>query len=186
MKRFGLIVTLISSFMFPISIMVPFNSCDLVDVKDEENEDDNALTNLTMLTLLAGHDFTDQDLQGKIGGVDWTYQSGKAAIWGSDTGTLHINIYSSAPSGGDECGGGAYASGANVVMTSVPNEVQLNQLSFSIQNITLYDGQTNNIAVQGAIEILSINTSGNVTGRIDARADADNYVNGNFTIKYCQ
>lgn len=44
---------------------------------------------------------------------------------------------------------------------------------------------TNYICTEGALEIQSIDTSGmTVTGRIDARFDGDNYVNGNFVAAY--
>lgn len=74
---------------------------------------------------------------------------------------------------------------------TVPNEVGLYKLSFDLgsfsgQTVTLFDQQTvlNTIATTGAIEILTI-TDTEVTGRVDARADKDNFVNGNFTVSFC-
>lgn len=44
----------------------------------------------------------------------------------------------------------------------------------------------NSIAVQGAVEITSIDEEkGIVKGRIDAKIDSDNSVNGNFEVTLC-
>lgn len=44
----------------------------------------------------------------------------------------------------------------------------------------------NNIAVEGAYEIISVDTITKlVTGKMDAYIDNDNFINGNFTLKYC-
>ena len=54
------------------------------------------------------------------------------------------------------------------------------------QTVTLYDDDTgtNFIATRGQVEILTV-TALELTGRIAVAYDADNYVNGNFTIAHC-
>src|SRR5690606_40977769 len=53
--------------------------------------------------------------------------------------------------------------------------------------VTLFDDEEvmNVIATEGAVEITSV-TDTHVTGRIDARADEDNFISGNFTVALCQ
>ena len=55
------------------------------------------------------------------------------------------------------------------------------------RTVTLFDDEEvmNVIATEGAVEITSV-TDTHVTGRIDARADEDNFINGNFTVPLCQ
>jgi hypothetical protein len=128
-----------------------------------------------------GYSFIDQDMQGKIGGSPWTYVSGKA----EESSSLSLDIYGVAPGGSGECDPVAYVGVDEVVMTIVPDAVGLYELGPS-QTVTIFDGVTNYIVQSGAVEILSIDKPGQVvTGRIDAEWDDNNYVNGNFTIKFC-
>jgi hypothetical protein len=80
----------------------------------------------------------------------------------------------------------------DMVFFTVPNAVGLYKLKFSFsggtdnQTATLFDTEEtlNVIATEGAIEILTITTA-EVTGRLDVRSDANNYINGNFTVTLC-
>ncbi len=133
-----------------------------------------------------GYNFIDQNLQGEIGGVPWTFVSGTAEDpFGDDE--LWIKLYNIDPAGGDPWAGGAYAAAEDTLMVKLPETVGLVELSWGGQWFTLYDESTgvNIFCVEGAIEILTIDPVGlTVTGRVDARSDEGNYVNGNFSASY--
>lgn len=151
---------------------------------------------LTCLTLACSDDdekgssysFKEQDLQGEIEGGSWTYADGyveTTTLEGVES--LSVNLMLTQTSGACE----TFSIEGDQVFFTVPNEVGLYKLSFNLgsfsgQTVTLFDQQTvlNTIATTGAIEILTI-TDTEVTGRVDARADKDNFVNGNFTVSFC-
>ncbi|MBL7833825.1 MAG: hypothetical protein JNK18_07720 [Cyclobacteriaceae bacterium] len=151
---------------------------------------------LTCLTLACSDDdekgssysFKEQDLQGEIEGGRWTYADGyveTTTLEGVES--LSVNLMLTQTSGACE----TFSIEGDQVFFTVPNEVGLYKLSFNLgsfsgQTVTLFDTETvlNTIATKGAIEILTI-TDTEVTGRIDARADKDNFVNGNFTVSFC-
>lgn len=130
------------------------------------------------------YEFIDQDLQGKIGGTDWIYQSGSAEIDSFNNNSLDITIYDIDPDGGDACDVFAYFNADNIVMMSVPNQTGSYTLGNS-RTITLYDGYTNYILTEGKLEILTVDTGTIVTGRIAAGYDSNNTVIGNFSVTYC-
>ncbi len=127
-----------------------------------------------------GSKYIDQDLAGKIGGADFTYVSGSAKIDSFDSTKLSIVLGAVAPA--DPCDDFANF-GTSKVMTSVPDEVQANTLGLS-QTVTLFDGTTNAIATEGEIEVLT-RSSTEVQGRLRAKIDSDDEVNGNFTVVFC-
>jgi hypothetical protein len=134
----------------------------------------------------SGYDFVDQPLQGKIGGASWLYVSGTATDQFAN-GSLWIYNYDITPNGPDPFALIAYAAAVDKVLFVVPASVGLHELSQSGQTVTIIDnpGNDNIICVDGAVEILTIDPVGKlVTGRIDARFDSDNFVNGNFTAVY--
>ncbi|MBL7840746.1 MAG: hypothetical protein JNJ75_11430 [Cyclobacteriaceae bacterium] len=138
------------------------------------------------------YSFKNQDLQGKIEGGSWTYADGyveTTTLEGVES--LSVNLMLTQVDGA--CGN--FSVEGDEVFFFVPNAVGLYKLSFDLgsfdgQVVTLYDDDDggpdpiNVIATKGAIEILTI-TDTEVTGRIDARADKDNFVNGNFTVSFC-
>lgn len=154
---------------------------------------------LTCLTLACSDDdekgnsysFKDRDLQGEIEGDSWTYADGYVETMTVDgEESLSVNLMLV-----QESAACAVFPEGDQVFFFVPNAVGLYKLSFDLgsfdgQVVTLYDDDnggpnaTNIIATTGAIEILTI-TDTEVTGRIDARYDKDNYVNGNFTVSFC-
>jgi hypothetical protein len=127
--------------------------------------------------------FIDQNLQGKIGGVAWSFVSGTADSTFIG-GELYIELYNISPSGDPWAGG--YAAAQDHVLFSVPATVGVYPLSLS-QTATLnqFAGSMNYICTETAVEILSIDTTGlSVTGRINASYDGSTSVNGNFTALY--
>jgi hypothetical protein len=122
----------------------------------------------------SGYNFIDQPLQGKIGGSAWQLDSGAASEPFAD-GNLWISLY--------DVGG----AGEDRVFFVTAKNVGLREFSFGGEEVTLIDmpGNNNMICYEGALDIQTIDPIGHVvTGRIDARFDADNYVNGNFTATY--
>lgn len=79
------------------------------------------------------------------------------------------------------------------VFFTLPSNTGVHLLKFDFNDlegsrtVTLFDDEEvmNVIATEGAVEITSV-TDTHVTGRIDARADEDNFINGNFTVPLCQ
>lgn len=137
----------------------------------------------------SGYAFKDQDLSGKIEGESWTYADGFAetSIF-EDEEILNIDLFLAQANPACE----VEQREGDAVFFFVPNAVGVYHLSFDLgsfdgQVVTLLDDVDipfNTIATKGAIEILTI-TDTEVTGRIDARADGDNYVNGNFRVSFC-
>ena len=135
----------------------------------------------------SGYSFKEQTLQGQIGGDDWEFKVGTAEMQENDT--LWIDLYGVDDE--DPCNN--WNIEGDYLLFFIPAQVGVHELSFNWetggQTVTFYDESAtmNNVAVEGAVEILSIDeTNGEVTGRIDAKIDGDNEVNGNFTAVYCQ
>lgn len=135
------------------------------------------------------YNFTNQDLAGVIEGVSWTYGDGYADVTGEgENAKLHVTLL--LPSEGEGCD---ILADGDRTMFSFPRYAGLHILKFDYNDVensrtvTLFDDEEtmNVIATQGAVEITSI-TDTEVKGRIDARADDDNFVNGNFTVPLCQ
>lgn len=135
------------------------------------------------------YNFKDQALAGAIEGVDWTYGNGYANITGDASAEkLHVTLV--LPTENEGCD---IMPEGDMVFFSLPKllGVQVLRLDFdNLENsrtVTLYDSEEimNVIATEGAVEITSV-TDTEVTGRIDARADDVNFVNGNFTVPLCQ
>ena len=136
-------------------------------------------------------DFIDQNLQGTIDGQSYNYGEGfvdETTI--NDLNRLSFSLYDISEDFTDVCDFNGFGNEVNVFFNT-PAEVGLYELSLDLQNfegqtVTLFnpDNTLNIIASTGAVEILTI-TSTQVTGRIDARVDGDNTINGNFTAVFC-
>lgn len=152
------------------------------------------LFGIMLLTACGGDDegpsysFLDQDTQGLINTKSWEVQSGIAQESVVTTGETSIDLTSSNLT--NPCDD--FSFGTNSVFFSAPNAVGIYELVFDFDDfsksrtVTLFDASEvlNVIATEGAIEILTI-TSDEITGRIDARADGESFVNGNFTATVC-
>lgn len=135
--------------------------------------------------------FIDQNLQGIIDGISFESKGGYFDE-GFESGTFSIRIYDTSEEG-NVCD--IFGSEFVSILFSIPDEVGLYELSFNLES---FSGQTvtllnpngeggvpqNNIASIGAVEILTISET-ELTGRMDATLDAENTVNGNFTIIFC-
>jgi hypothetical protein len=127
--------------------------------------------------------FKDQNAQGKINNTAFAYADGFA-----DVDDEEINVTLTLEQSGDIC---SNMPEGNTVFFTVDNELKVSKLYFNLgtfegQTVTLFqdEGTLNVIATKGAVEILSV-TETEVTGRLDARADSDSFINGNFTVQRC-
>jgi hypothetical protein len=129
--------------------------------------------------------FKDQNLQGKIDGLPFNFGEGMVE---DEDDTFLVSLFHEDESlSACEIGLEEYVS----AFFMVPKEVGIYKLYFNLSNfdgqvVTLFnpDGFQNNIATIGAIEILTI-TEGGITGRMDARMDSQNRINGNFSANFC-
>ncbi len=146
-------------------------------------------------------DYKNQPLQGKIAGEDWTSVSGTVStlMLGTDTFQHQFSVMDTLVDT-TFCTGGTgqrsfiffFLQDENAIV--VPGEKKL-KLDFNnlADNYTVtfvsYDDDgnpENNIATKGAYEILTVDTTNRlVTGRMDIPLDDNNFVNGNFSIRYC-
>lgn len=131
-----------------------------------------------------GYNFKDQDAMGEIAGGEWRYQDGYADVNGDE---INLTLMSAQEDGGRGCD--VFLPEGDQVFFSVPAEKGLYKLGLGVDSrvVTLLDDEEtfNYLAVEGAIEILSISRT-DISGRIDARNDEDdNFVNGDFRILIC-
>ena len=159
----------INIFTFVVIAISILASCK----KDDENN--------------SGYEFKNQNLQGKIGNVAWQLNSGNAEDDGSE---LDIDLW--VVNETDPCN--VLFGDSTRIFFGIDNVVGLTELNldltniFSGQTVTFFipDGSQNLVASEGAVEILSIDTATNlVSGRMDVTFDEETFVNGNFTIDYC-
>ena len=134
--------------------------------------------------------FIDQKLTGKIGTSNWAYQDGFAEVVSSgDENNLRVELFLEQ----QEKGCGVFIPEGNSMFFYIPGKKGVYPLHFDMQGsnsliVTLYEEDdpigVNHHAGEGAVEIVSI-TETEVQGRVDAWADGENYVNGNFVIAIC-
>lgn len=136
----------------------------------------------------AKYNFKDQNLQGKVDGESYEFGDGHFEESQFESDKYSIDLYDASESE-DACN--LFFSEHVSVFFSIPKEVGVYKLFFNLSNftgqtVTLYnpDGSQNNIATEGAVEILTVSDT-QITGRMDARMDSDNNVNGNFTVDIC-
>ena len=162
--------------MLFLSGLLAFQSCR------DENENKSAPT----------FAFKDQMMSGKIDDVTWTKQDGIAeANTVGQASVLNFAFFITQP-GGSACQVAFPIKGAHVSFLVVgvkglyaitdPDPYKSN--GAPSVTITTADGSTL-IAKRGAVEILGISNT-TVSGRIDAYADDQNFVNGNFEVLICR
>lgn len=141
--------------------------------------------------------YKNQPLQGEINGQAWSYVLGEANSyqWTAPEYAHSFNITDTTDS--DTCY--AYSNkrsriifsfdDLNAILTKVTNKLKFDFTADSKTVTFVYyesGSPINNIVTEGAYEILSVDTVTRlVTGRMDVKIDNDNYMNGNFTLKYC-
>ncbi len=138
-----------------------------------------------------GHSFLDQNMSGMIDGISFNFKAGSADIEMEEN-TMDLDFFDvNEENDGSDDFCGFFGFGENVkVFFFIKNEVGLYNLELNTdltgQTVTLFnpDGAQNFISADGAVEILSISET-EVKGRIDAKFDKENFVNGNFTLSVC-
>jgi hypothetical protein len=162
------------STLMMIAASVALMSCDT----GSNDDDGNAVV------------FKDQTLQGTFNNKPFSFVSGTVEASTFETGSYDLDLYNVASTGTGSWGPTYPFSGYLKVMTTVPAKIGRTDLSFSFDGsdnhtVTLYDpdaGSLNIIATIGAVEITAIDTAAKtVTGRIAAKDEEGNEVNGNFT-----
>lgn len=129
------------------------------------------------------YSFKNQDLSGKIGGDSWTYEDGfidEFTFEGKDFLSSNLTLTQD----GSVC---EVDLEGNYIYFGAPKKVGVYKLKGGNERIFLVMNNNHTAsfdANKGAIEILSI-TETQVTGRIDARFNGNNFVNGNFTVSFC-
>jgi len=135
-------------------------------------------------------EFQAQNLQGEIGGSKWELVAGKAQDFSINNDLLSIEMVGVMVM--DTCQ--LSLPNTSKISFEVPKQVGLYELKVDLQNpgatqtVTFFVAAENQdyIASQGAIEILEINLEIELLkGRMDARVDKKNFVNGNFDLAIC-
>lgn len=133
-----------------------------------------------------GFEFIDQPLQGKIAGADWTFVIGSVIVSTFNSEEYRYSLLSTSIDNSELCD--SFAHTGDRIFFFIPQEEGVFELSLD-QSVAMFDEENtdNIIATDGAVEILSIDRdTGVITGRIDARFDGNNFVNGNFTATLCE
>lgn len=126
------------------------------------------------------YEFKDQAAQGKIGNVAWEYEDGKV-----EDVEVAFNIELLLTQPAPACENPGFGIGNQVYFT-LPRSAGLFELSPNGHTVTIFNissAQTF-VATQGAVEIISASGSF-LFGRIDARFDDGNFVNGSFSVPFC-
>jgi len=133
-------------------------------------------------------DYASGPLAGKINGQAWSLGHGVAATYVSNgQSTLYLSFGQTASS--DPCAPvDTSGSGGSYVTASAPNQTGETKFNvFTVPPVTIGyagpQGETSAFA-NGKIRIDSV-TATQVTGHLVAQSDADNTVNGAFTVSIC-
>jgi hypothetical protein len=137
------------------------------------------------------YEFIDQNLQGKISNAGWFFASGDAIEFSNTEETTFMISLHSTPTD-DPC---LEFYEDNYILFSISGEIGLKELSldfsggtesFTVTFVEAISPPQNNIATEGAVEIISIDTElGIIKGRMDIRFDDKNHVNGEFEVSIC-
>lgn len=143
----------------------------LISCSDDDSDNDGP-----------SYEFKNQELQGMIDGQ--AFVLGEGTVSSSD-GELSLKLLSDmeTASACDQFGSGDFVR----VFFTIAEAEGIVELSFEEQTVTLFNPENtlNIIITEGAVEITSISES-SVSGKIDARYDDENFVNGNFTAEFCE
>lgn len=142
--------------------------------------------------------YKNQVLQGKINGETWIYAQGEVSSTSWDVGEIshYFEIIDTAQS--DSCfiisGKRSklifHTDDTGKIIQPTVHELYIDWNTLEGKTVTLVSysetSVDNIIAAEGAYEIISVDTVAKlVTGKMDAYIDKDNFINGNFTLKYC-
>lgn len=161
-------------------------------------------TSLTILIILSGiilltyckkkeeeaplppHNFLNQPMSGKVNGQEWVLGAGRSIY----TNPYYKFFFSdSVNTTNDLCNQTGF--GKRAIIIAIPKiEQKIYGITYPGTSalqflIVKEDGNSYYVnGASGALEVLSIDNE-KITGRIDAKLNDSNYVNGNFTIQLC-
>lgn len=128
------------------------------------------------------HKFKSQDLQGKFAGLPWTFETGSMKKY-PKLNDAFLYLTDTSITTADTCD--IYGYGLRKVRLFLPLPLQLKTYGLASDLYSCkFDDGTKEILAIGAIEITSISAN-IVRGRIDARIDTNNSINGEFKIRIC-
>ncbi len=150
----------------------------------------NTTTNALLAVLLVAlcgcggdtYEITEQPLQGKVGGADWSFVFGETNFFLSDENDYVVALHGSA---GAACGVSGLT--GNKLLLSFPTSPGDYDLSYQrSMTFVVYeeDGIDNLAATDGRIIIDEI-TATTITGGVYGTFDGDNVIDGNFTATIC-
>lgn len=145
-------------------------TASLVSCKDDDDDDKPS------------YSFKDQEAQGKIGNESWTYTDGYA------TNDQFFVINLTLDEGETGCGISDPKKDRVSFIAEFETKVYQLGTGSTVYTVTLTDAenlQDQHISIEGAIEITSV-TDTHVSGKLDARFDEENFINGNFTVPICK
>lgn len=173
-----------------LTLFIIISALVLLGCKKKEEDDPTPTTHKV--------NYNNQVLQGKINGELWMYAQGEVSSSSWDVGEISHYFEIIDTSQSDSCfiisGKRSkvifHTDDTGKVIQPAVHELYINWNTLEGKTITLVSysetSVDNNIAVEGAYEIISVDTiSKLVTGKMDAYIDKDNFINGNFTLKYC-
>jgi hypothetical protein len=149
--------------------------------------------------LNSGPEYKNQIVQGKINGQSWVFVEGYANSFNftGDTSNHTIDLTDSILTTG-VCGSSTKRpriifgfQDRNFLIMTGESKLKIDLVDvLKSRTVTFlhYEGGSpvNAISTKGGYEILSVDTANSIiTGRIDSRIDDENFVNGNFSLKYC-
>jgi hypothetical protein len=133
--------------------------------------------------------YKDQPAQGKIEGTNFEYFTGTFVKDFHNTENFRIHLYDKAEIDTVDvnrmCGFAFYGTTRECYF-SIPKKVGIHKL-YNNQSVTFVTGEINVAlprAIKGEIEIISISDT-QLVGKIDAKESDANYINGNFTVVFC-
>ncbi len=134
--------------------------------------------------LIFPYNFQEQDVEGKIQSETWIYLDGLARTSLFSEDTLLLQLFNE--DFGNPCSFLISEKGIRFTIPAQEGLYLLSSIPQSYQTVTIYDGANEFLALGGAIEIELIDKDAKIVkGKIDARYDSNNQVNGKFSIRFC-
>jgi len=137
---------------------------------------------VSIFLVSCGNDYSTSPLTGKFNGTDWTIKSAKATTNPLDSNVYVIEFYNVVIS--EPCG---VAEQASMISTTCPKQVGVHDFGMLKFRFAYFNTPNDALmANDGSVEILSIDVAKNeITGRMIAKYDDNNTVNGTFTAQIC-
>ena len=164
--------------LFYFIIILIFGACSVTTEED---------TKATATSSTAIPDYETTTLSGKVAGTSWTFQTGRVTVPSSSSGSYWV--YMTNDNLSNACSSTYTGTSSNPTVFYARSEaptVGETELGWGTDKgtATAYDGSTNYILSTGKISIVTATTT-EVTGKMYAKYDSDNEINGTFTLSRC-